>query len=99
MKFLPFVIKSAARNPLRAALTLLGVAVAVFIFTAILAIDRGMHRMVEQSGGPNPDRDGCSVGCGPPIRPNLDYRMESAGKNGIPSSYFSVPGLAISRIW
>lgn len=51
MKFLPFVIKSAARNPLRAALTLLGVAVAVFIFTAILAIDRGMHRMVEQSGG------------------------------------------------
>jgi putative ABC transport system permease protein len=51
MKFLPFVLKSAARNPLRGILTLLGVAVAIFIFTAVFAIDRGMHRMIEQSGG------------------------------------------------
>lgn len=51
MKFLPFILKSAARNPLRALLTLLGVAVAMFIFTSVFAIDRGMHRMIEQSGG------------------------------------------------
>lgn len=51
MKFLPFILKSASRNPVRAILTLLGVAVAVFIFTAVFAIDRGMHRMIAESGG------------------------------------------------
>lgn len=51
MKFLPFILKSAVRNPVRGILTLLGVAVSVFIFTSVFAIDRGMHRMIEQSGG------------------------------------------------
>lgn len=51
MKFLPLILKSASRNPVRAILTLLGVAVAVFIFTAVFAIDRGLHRMVAESGG------------------------------------------------
>ena len=51
MKFLPYILKSAARSPLRALLTLLGVAVAAFMFTSVFAIDRGMHRMIHQSGG------------------------------------------------
>lgn len=51
MKFLPFVLKSARRNPLRGILTLLGVAVAMFIFTAVFALDRGMERMIQRSGG------------------------------------------------
>lgn len=51
MKFLPFILKSARRNPLRGILTGLGVAVAMFIFTAVFAIDRGLHRTIEHSGG------------------------------------------------
>jgi putative ABC transport system permease protein len=51
MKFIRFILKSTVRNPVRAILTLLGVAIAVFIFTAVFASDLGMRRMIQESGG------------------------------------------------
>lgn len=51
MKFLRFILKNALRNPVRALLTLLGVAIAAFIFTAVFALDVGMRRMIRESGG------------------------------------------------
>jgi len=51
MKFLPFAFKSLARNPVRALLTLLGVAVAIFLFTGVVSLDQGMQRMLTNSSG------------------------------------------------
>ena len=51
MKFLRFILKNTLRNPVRALLTLLGVAIAAFIFTAVFALDLGMRRMIRESGG------------------------------------------------
>jgi putative ABC transport system permease protein len=49
VKFLPFIIKSITRNPVRTLLTLVGVAVAIFIFTAVVSLNHGMTRMIQNS--------------------------------------------------
>jgi putative ABC transport system permease protein len=51
MKLIAFVLKNARRNPVRTTLTLVGVAVAIFIYTAVLSLNRGMNRMLQSSGG------------------------------------------------
>lgn len=51
MKFLRLVLRNALRKPVRTALTGLAIAVSVFIFTALVAIDRGVKEMVQKSGG------------------------------------------------
>jgi len=51
MKFLPFAFKSLSRNPVRATLTLLGVGVAMFLFTGVVSLDQGMRRMLANSAG------------------------------------------------
>lgn len=51
MKLLPFAIKSLSRNPVRAILTLLGVGVAMFLFTGVVSLDQGMRRMLANSAG------------------------------------------------
>ena len=51
MKFLPFAFKSLFRNPVRALLTLLGVGVAMFLFTGVVSLDQGMRRMLTNSSG------------------------------------------------
>jgi putative ABC transport system permease protein len=51
MKFFRLILKNAVRKPVRAVLTLLGVAIAAFIFTAVFALDLGMRRMIQESGG------------------------------------------------
>ena len=51
MKFLFFAFKSLSRNPVRATLTLLGVGVAIFLFTGVVSLDQGMRRMLANSAG------------------------------------------------
>ena len=51
MKFFRLILKNAVRKPVRAVLTLLGVAIAAFIFTAVFALDLGMRRMIQESVG------------------------------------------------
>ncbi|MDX2081284.1 MAG: ABC transporter permease [Terrimicrobiaceae bacterium] len=51
MNFLPFAVKSLLRNPVRALLTLLGVGVAMFLFTGVVSLDQGMRRMLVNSAG------------------------------------------------
>ena len=51
MKFLFFAFKSLSRNPVRATLTLLGVGVAIFLFTGVVSLDQGMQRMLANSAG------------------------------------------------
>ena len=51
MKFLFFAFKSLSRNPVRATLTLLGVGVAIFLFTGVVSLDQGMQRMLAKSAG------------------------------------------------
>jgi hypothetical protein len=51
MKFLFFAFKSLSRNPVRATLTLLGVGVAMFLFTGVVSLDQGMRRMLANSAG------------------------------------------------
>lgn len=53
MRFFPVVAKNIWRNPVRTWLTVLGVAVAVLIFTAVLSLDHGMQRMLRESSGEN----------------------------------------------
>jgi ABC-type antimicrobial peptide transport system permease subunit len=53
MRFLPFAFKSLSRNPVRATLTLLGVSVAMFLFTGVVSIDQGMRRMLANSIAPH----------------------------------------------
>ncbi|MHC4818156.1 MAG: hypothetical protein ACYTF8_08890 [Planctomycetota bacterium] len=47
IKFLPYVLRSAWRNRLRTLLTVLGVAVAVFLITGLAAILDSRTRTVE----------------------------------------------------
>ena len=54
MKFLFFAFKSLSRNPVRATLTLLGVGVAIFLFTGVVSLDQGMRRMLANSAGDDP---------------------------------------------
>jgi len=42
-RFIPFVLKQLVRRPVRAALTVLGVAVAMFLFTAVRAMQNGVR--------------------------------------------------------
>ena len=51
MKFLVFALKSLSRNRVRATLTLLGVGVAMFLFTGVVSLDQGMRRMLANSAG------------------------------------------------
>jgi putative ABC transport system permease protein len=51
MRFLFFAFKSLSRNPVRATLTLLGVGVAMFLFTGVVSLDQGMRRMLANSAG------------------------------------------------
>lgn len=45
------VLRNVARTPLRTGLTAAGVAVAVLVFSALASLDRGVRRMVEETGG------------------------------------------------
>ena len=47
IKYLPYVVRSAWRNRLRSTLTVLGVAVAVFIVTFLAAVRESRTRAVE----------------------------------------------------
>jgi cell division protein FtsX len=47
IKFLPYVVRSAWRNRLRTLLTVLGVAVAVFLVTGLAAILESRARTIE----------------------------------------------------
>lgn len=49
MKFLSFAFKSLSRNRVRTTLTLLGVGVAMFLFTGVVSLDQGMRRMLANS--------------------------------------------------
>jgi hypothetical protein len=49
MKFLVFAFKSLSRNRVRTTLTLLGVGVAIFLFTGVVSLDQGMRRMLANS--------------------------------------------------
>ena len=51
MKFLLFAFKSLSRNRVRTTLTLLGVGVAIFLFTSVVSLDQGMRRMLANSAG------------------------------------------------
>jgi putative ABC transport system permease protein len=51
MRLLSFTLKNARRNPVRTTLTLVGVAVAIFIFTAVLSLNHGLDRMLQVSAG------------------------------------------------
>lgn len=53
MKFLKIILRNILRQPLRTGLTAAGVAASIFIFAALLSLDTGTDRMVEQSGGKN----------------------------------------------
>ncbi len=53
MKYAGYTWNSLRRSPLRAGLTILSVAVAVFLFTAVLSLDRGLDRMLEKSARPD----------------------------------------------
>ena len=47
LSFLPLVLKHLLRQPLRTLLTVWGVAVAVFIFSAVEAMRRGVERATQ----------------------------------------------------
>ena len=47
IKFMPYIMRSAWRNRLRSALTVLGVAVAVFIVTFLAAVRESRTKAVE----------------------------------------------------
>jgi putative ABC transport system permease protein len=49
MKLLKLTIKNMTRQPLRTALTALGVAASIFIFAALLSLDHGTKAMIEES--------------------------------------------------
>ncbi len=49
MRLLPFMLKDTLRNPVRTGLTIVAVAVAIFIFTAVLSLNHGMQRMLRSS--------------------------------------------------
>lgn len=49
LKFLPYVLKQIMRHRVRSLLTLAGIAVAMFLFTAVQAMNRGVSRVTEAS--------------------------------------------------
>lgn len=50
MKLLKLIARNSLRRPTRTALTVLGVAVSIFIFAALLCLDQGVKRMVQTTG-------------------------------------------------
>ena len=50
MKFAKLVIRNLLRSKARTLLTMLGVGVSIFIFAALVSLDRGVQRMIEQTG-------------------------------------------------
>jgi len=52
VKWLRYTALGMLRNPLRVGLTLLAVAVAVFLFATVTSLDRGLRRMLETSSRP-----------------------------------------------
>ncbi len=50
MKLLHVTIRGILRQPARTMLTLMGVAVSIFVFSSLLSLDRGVRRMVETTG-------------------------------------------------
>jgi putative ABC transport system permease protein len=84
MKFFRLILKNAVRKPVRAALTLLGVGIAAFIFTAVFALDLGMRRMIQESGG----NDVLTVfqkyqGCPPLSKIPSSYQSQIASVRGV----------------
>jgi cell division protein FtsX len=53
MKFLPLVFKNLKNNRIRTALTVIGVAVAVFVFGFFLSMQSTMEGVVKQVGDSN----------------------------------------------
>lgn len=51
MKFLRFVFRNMLRSRSRTLLTVAGIAVSMFIFAALLGLDGGVRRMLDQSSG------------------------------------------------
>lgn len=51
MRLHRLIIRNLLRRPVRTLLTGLGVAVSVFIFATLLSLDRGVDRMVQETGG------------------------------------------------
>jgi hypothetical protein len=84
MKFFRLILKNAVRKPVRAVLTLLGVAIAAFIFTAVFALDLGMRRMIRETGG----NDVLTVfqkyqGCPPLSKLPSSYESQIASVSGV----------------
>lgn len=51
MKFTRLIIRNILRSKTRSLLTLTGISVSIFIFAALLSLDRGVAQMIEASGG------------------------------------------------
>lgn len=91
MKFLGLVLKNIRRNPLRAGLTFGGVAVAIFVFTAVLSLHRGLSRMLNTG-------DGGSVlvvfdrfqGCPPQSKLPVSHRDQIADIPGVQTASASL---------
>jgi putative ABC transport system permease protein len=84
MKLVFFAFKNLSRNPVRASLTLLGVSVAMFLFTGVVSMDQGMRRMLSNSTG-----DDTLVvfdkyqGCPPLSKLPTSYEAQVAGLSGV----------------
>jgi putative ABC transport system permease protein len=52
-KYFPFIAKQIIRHPARSALTIGGVATAMFLFVAVQAMQRGVHTATHQSAADN----------------------------------------------
>jgi putative ABC transport system permease protein len=50
MKFFKLVVRNLLRSKARTLLTMFGVSVSIFIFAALLSLDRGVQRMIDQTG-------------------------------------------------
>ena len=53
MKWLPYTMHSMLRAPLRPALAVLAVALAVALFCAVVAVERGLQRMLATAARPD----------------------------------------------
>ena len=53
MRFGRLILRNIVRNKVRTSLTMLGIAVSIFIFAALLSLDQGVRRMVDSTGSNN----------------------------------------------
>jgi putative ABC transport system permease protein len=51
MRFAKLVLRNILRSKTRTLLTMLGVGVSIFIFAALVSLDRGVQDMIDQTGG------------------------------------------------